>query len=631
MKRKLKLLVTSLLGLALAACGSPSTPEPTPSGGDPGQVDPVTTYTVIFEVDGTRYATLKVKKGEAIGEGKVNDPTAPSGKVFAGWYLNGNKVDIATYVVNSNVTFTAKFDDAGEKLPDLSVDATKEAGKTYYMVLGWWETTAKNDDGTPKQTSFMVKDDAVRIYANIRSYLKLTGVADSDINNIQFRNYSSATVADMGTAINGDADVDIVFGVGNNINSSSGANVSLHNSSNDFKFQEKTGSTQTQRYVACTTYANDHGVALFDWLKNTDAGRASLSKLLSDDEIRASLAPVTIDLTVTVHGDTDAVTHLTDKDTAITMPTITVPSGKHFAGFATSATGEVVLKKAINATLKYDDVKALATGKTLDLYPVFEQDATADLVAYVQINGNNLTEAEGRLLEARFNASLTDKTVTFNFVTGDAATFSGAVGTDADVIIGGNNPLKDMAAHADGALVNAGAKHFASTNRKVLISGTCSADHLTLAKKLYDFVKTDAPAYALHSAVWTKGGDWVTEAEKTALVTKIGETVTTYLAVGADKTAESVYNLTCTFDDVTTEGNKVADLGAATKALRDGKGADLVIGCGGNVDTASGLTVAAKQTIATSLVAANRYVALINDNGLARYVYENAFTVPTAA
>ena len=639
MKRTpLLLLSASILALGLTACGNaPASSSQAPSSSTPSSSSSkiAVTYTVAFEVNGERYLTAKVKEGQKI-DVTVTDPTAPEGKKFDGWFSGDLKIDLATYVVNGDVTLVAKFSDAaptpGEDLPDLNVDATKEAGQDYYMVFGWWETTAKNEDQTPKKTSNMVADDAVRIYANIISYLKLSGVSDADIARIQFRNYSSENVAAMGAAINADADVDIMFGVGNNINSSTGANVSLYQSSNDYKFQAPTGSTKTERYVALTTYCNEHGVALFNWLKNTAVGKDALVKLLTDEEIEPSLEPETIDLTVTVHGDTNAVTKLEDRDTAITMPEITAPSGKHFTGFATSETGEVVLEKAVDATIKYGDLEALVSGATLDLYPVFEDNVIAveDLVVYVQLNAS-LAEAEANLLEARFATTVSDKTLKFNLISGNAATFTGAIGPDADVIIGGNNPVNNLNKHAEGPTATAGAGHFADASRKIIIAASVSEEHLALAKQLYDFVIAEAPTFDVYSAVWTKGGDWVSADELDGLKGRVAADVATYMGVTDEAALGTTYHVTLTYEEVTTSGNKVADLGAATRALRDGQGADLIIGCGNNVDSATGggMTIVAKQSIDTSLVANGRMVALVHENALTRTAYDNSFTIPT--
>ena len=613
MKKKfLSLLGVTCFSLILGVVGCNKKTTPTnPSS----QV--ATTYTVAFDVDGTRYKTLKVKDGEKITETVANP--SKDGYIFTGWYEDTTLIDLAEYVVTHNVTFNAKFElDEGDVL---SVDDKKQAGQTYYMVFGWWEV---NDPEDPtKVTSGLTKSSVRRFYANMIKYLKLNGATDEQIGKIQFRNYSSKLVSDMGTAINGDGDVDILIGVGPNI--TSGAGVLTYD-----KFQTPMGDTPISRYVACTSVASDLGKSTYNWIKNTDAGKASLLRELTDTEIQESLAPVTINLTVRVHGDTTTTTVLDDEDDVIEMPAITNPSGKDFVGFATTENqnrGELDVAK--DATLRYNDVKHLVAtdATTLDLYPAF---AVIDLTVYVQIN-SSLKAGEARLLEARFNQTLTTQYVKFKYVEADAAGFTSAIkgGGDADVCIGASNPLGTAADHPqyDSSLyplTNVGAKHFVSTNRKIIIRNSVKTEHVALAASLYNFATAAAPVFDVYSAVWTKGGDWVTTEEKGKYEPAIQTSIETFLGVSAGQ-LESVYNVTITYVDVTTADNKVADLGAATRALRDNKGPDLIIGCGGNVDSTGGMTIVAKKNVSLSQLSKDRYVALIKDNALTRLVY-NYFT-----
>ena len=625
MRKKFLGLLTLLTALTLAGCAQPAKQS---QSQQPGQSTTVSSrHTIKFENNGERVATEIVKDGEKLTKEQVpSAPRAPEGYEFVGWAIEGDEVvDPTTVEITADITFHAVFQKEAEG--GLSVDDVKEAGKDYYLVLGWWEV---NDPDDPtKVTSHLTKATVRLFYQNVIDYLKAAGATNENIANIQFRNYSTATVAQMGELINADADVDIMIGVGNNINSTAG--VSLYDGSNDYKFQTPMGDG-TARYVACTSYASELGVSTYTWLKNTDAGIASFVRELTAEEIAQSLVPVDLDFKVTVHGDTDVVTTLHTKDDKVTMPEITVPEDKNFKGFALTSGGEVVLDVNKDATLKYDDLKDLvAEGvKAIDLYPVFEAKPVVaeDLVVYVQINGNNLKLPEAKLLEARFNSTLTTEKVKFNFVEGDAATFSGAIGNDSDVVIGGNNPVNNLGKHADGPTANAGGKHFASTNRKVIISDKVSAGHLELAKKLYNFVIADAIEFEVHATFWPKGDNsWVTVEERAAVLAGMTTQLNTYLGITGEDTLLSKYNVKFTDVDVNVTGNKVADLGSATRALREGKGTDLIIGCGGNVDSASGagMTIVEKKDIPTTMVAAGRKVALVNENPLAREIYDNYF------
>ena len=433
MRKKFLGLLTLLAALTLAGCAQPAKQSQSQQGGQSSAV--VTNrHTIKFENNGERVATEIVKDGEKLTKEQVpSAPRAPEGYEFVGWAIEGDEVvDPTTVEITADITFHAVFQKEAEG--GLSVDDVKEAGKDYYLVLGWWEV---NDPDDPtKVTSHLTKATVRLFYQNVIDYLKAAGATDENIANIQFRNYSTATVAQMGEKINADADVDIMIGVGNNINSTAG--VSLYDGSNDYKFQTPMGDG-TARYVACTSYASELGVSTYTWLKNTDAGIASFVRELTAEEIAQSLVPVDLDFKVTVHGDTDVVTTLHTKDDKVTMPEITVPEDKNFKGFALTSGGEVVLDVAKDATLKYDDLKDLvAEGvKTIDLYPVFEAKPVVldDLVVYVQINGNNLKLPEAKLLEARFNSTLTTEKVKFNFVEGDAATFKAAIGDDSMLLL----------------------------------------------------------------------------------------------------------------------------------------------------------------------------------------------------
>ena len=648
MRKKFLGLLTLLLATSLVACGAKdSEDKKSEPAGDSGtsQVTPAKRYTVKFMNGEERVATESVKEGETLTEAQIPTVAAPEGYLFEGWALTagGEIVDLTTYVINEETTFYAVFKEAQDT--GLSVDDVKEEGKTYYLVLGWWEV---NDPDDPtKVTSHLTKTTVRLFYQNIINYLKASGATEENIKNIQFRNYATATVAQMGEKINADGDVDIMIGVGNNINSTAGC--TLYNSSNDYKFQTPMGDG-TARYVACLSSATELGVKTYEWLRDTTAGVASFVRELTETEITESLKPVDLAFTVKVHGDEVKETVLHTKSDVVTMPAITIPEGKIFKGFALSETSEVVLEKAADAVLKYDDLVSLvAEGvKTIDLYPIFEDApvVTDDLVVYVQVQGSNLYDYEAALLAARFNASRTDdkKIKIEGIKVSNGSGFVTAVGEkgDADVLVGGSTPIDtdSFTRHSEGATANAGAKHFKSTNRKVAILQAAEAHgHLELAKEFYNFVKADAQEYEFHYTFWPKADNsWVKADEITAINTGIETTLNTYFNISGEDTLLSVYNVKLSTASITTvnaENNKkdqVADLGAETRALREGKGTDLIIGCGGNVDSATGagMTIVEKKDIPTTIVAAGRKVALVHENLLAREIYDNYFVEAAA-
>ena len=622
MKKKLLPLVGAmLLALTIGACtakGSSTNPD------DGGGSEVVTKYTITFYVDGQRYATKKVEEGQHITG--VTNPTK-EGYKFVCWLEGETPVDLETYVVTKDARFDASFElDEGDVL---SVDDVKEDGKDYYLVMGWWEDTDA-EGGTSGLTKPIVR----MFYQNLINYLKATGATDENIANMQFRNYSSVDVATLGEALRADADVDIVVGVGGNINEDpavtgkAGANVPLYDSNNDdYKFKTTMGTKNASRTVACLQYASELGASVYHWLA-TDTGKASFVRELTAQEIEDSI-PHAISLTVTIHGETNVTTVLENSTDVIEMPTITVPEGMVFTGFATTADAETAeLEVGLNAELTYNDVKALVAegATTLDLYPVFAVQEN-DLVVYVQ-TGSNLSDAEAHLLELRFKETLTDEVVKFDFHNAGASDYKTYIEakTDADVVIGGNDPLKYLTLKdaTNYPLTNGGAKHFVSTNRKVAIVNTVAPDHLDLAKDLFDFVTAEAPKYTLKAAFWPQGKKsaiWVTEEEKNNVIIGMGGQLKTYLNVTGEDTLLSKYNV-----EIDGQFMASADFGVAGYAESSLTfGADLIIGCGTNIDTTAGYEGVPFKAVPTTMIAAGRQVAIPHDNCLTRTIYDNYF------
>lgn len=622
MKKKLLPLVGAiLLALTIGAC----TPKESPTNPDDGgSSEVITKHTITFYVDGERYATKKVEEGQHIPS--VANPTK-EGYKFVCWLEGETPVDLETYVVTKDARFDASFEiDEGDVL---SVDDVKEEGKSYYLVFGWWEV---NDPEDPtKVTSSLTKPTVRLFYENMIKYLKLKTPAatETEIANIQFRNYSSKLVSEMGQMINSDGDVDIIIGVGANIKT--GGGVDYYD-----RFQTSMGAGPKERYVVAPTVASDLGKETFEWLRDTDAGKAAFLRELTDAEIEASFIPETIDLAVTVHGDTNITTTLTNKEDVIEMPTITVMEGKQFHGFATTENAkEAELSVAKNATLKYDDVKSLVleNAHTLDLYPVIKDVPVVeeDLIVYIQVYSDKLRMGEAKLLESRFKAAHPNKNIKFNFVEGKSSVFTEAIGTNpVDVIIGGNSPVDSYTKDELGPTATAGAKHFQDPSRKIIISDRVSSNHKTLAKALYDFVIADAPVFNVNVALWQKADkSWVSDAERDALIPAMEAQLKTFLNVAEDATLLDKYNVNYIYDSITTNTDngkdKVADLVAATQAAFDGAGADLIIGCGGNIYQQTGYENIPYKAIPTIMVAGNRKVALAHDNALSRAIYDNYF------
>lgn len=632
MKKLLSVLLICLFAVVLIGCDN-TTPDPTPD-----QPAETTKYTVILNVDGARYKTLKVEEGKTIGA--VDAPTK-EGYTFKAWSDGKNEVDLTTFVVTKNVTFEAVFTQNSID-SSLVVDAVKEEGKTYYLVVGWWETTDVDAEGNPKVTSSLTPDTVRVFYANLILYLKKFGATDADIKNIQFRNYSTVKVADMGALVNADGDVDLMIGVGNNINSQAG--VSLLDGDNDNKVGNiMMGTTPIARYVALLKN-NPAAVSVFDWIKGDEVGKTAFTAQLTADKIVLAPARVeeVINLTVNVYGTNPgdvATTVLTNRTDVVQIPEINVPEGKEFSGWAfTSGAESADIYADLSAELTYDSFEDfLAENQTeIDLYPIFSdyEEIISDLVVFLHMdNGSStyITSAEMSLLMDRFTAILEDpKNIEFQGVCDkDVAGFNKEVvdAGNVDVVIGGKaigSKTPTLTFAENGALAQCGAYHFANTSRYVGI--IAESEHADLAKKLYDFLIADAPAKVLTFAFW-RVGTWVSDARAELIPAEAKAHLNTYFGVDD---VQATYGIQLSFYTIDPSITKVAALSTATKELRDGAGVEMIIGCGGNVDDEGNMGDAvllvfdAKETV---LGVASRKVAICTFDSLITELAHNYFGV----
>ena len=297
MKKLLSFLFIFVLAFSLIGCGN----KDNGGGGDTPEPPATTKHTVQFYVEDALYKTLKIEDGKTIGAAAVENPTL-SGFEFVEW-LDASKqaINLDTYQVKAATKLYAKFK---EIITDdtLIVDGVKEEGKDYYLVVGWWETTAFEEDGvTPKITSSLTVDTVRIFYANLKLYLAACGATEEQIKAVQFRDYSSVDVATMGAAINADADVDLLIGVGNNINSTAG--VSLFEG-NDGKTTAMMGTGPKSRYVALPVHEemNKVAISVFDWIKTEVGQKSFLNQLTASDMVPAPERTNEANVLVKVYG-----------------------------------------------------------------------------------------------------------------------------------------------------------------------------------------------------------------------------------------------------------------------------------------------------------------------------------------
>ena len=272
-KLSLAVLASSMLLVGCQNGDAPAESETTSESPD-------TYYMVSFYVDDALYKTARVKAGEKV-DVTIDEPKQ-DGYTFVGWATSDGKIfDLTSDIVTGKTDLYARFEKNQVSVPEttdpyldesqLNVDDTKDALKNYYLVIGWWS----NDK------SGITDEIAKHFYANVNRFLRIKGAQNSDLANVSFRKFSQAKVADMGAAMNEQGDLDIVIGVGNNINSSAG--VSIQEKKGGFTYGKITG-----RYAARLTN-NEVAVALYSFLI-TDNGKkmADSSYTLVESDIPAT-------------------------------------------------------------------------------------------------------------------------------------------------------------------------------------------------------------------------------------------------------------------------------------------------------------------------------------------------------
>lgn len=191
----------------------------------------------------------------------------PDGYQFMGWTLDPT-FGTAGYVYDKESEYTYKpggiirYDDVKEFIDGSTVNLNAifidiDDLPEPYLVMGWYAKTA-----TSGLTSAIMEN----LETAMVSYLEKEGVSQDELDTITIRPYSGS-VADMGTSINADGDVDILVGVGNNINSTGG--VSIIEKLGGFTMGGK-----DKRYIARLT-DKEGAVKVYNWLQ-TDEAKAAL-------------------------------------------------------------------------------------------------------------------------------------------------------------------------------------------------------------------------------------------------------------------------------------------------------------------------------------------------------------------
>ncbi len=197
--------------------------------------------------------TAKQKEGllfyrYLIGEGTFDKATTPESALYPDAGLIRYN-DVVAYAVDG-------------KLKVSTVYLTPEEMPRNYLKIGWYDRS---------RTSKIDQNIIDRWTPDLNAFLVTYGATQEDIADVAIAPYGNGgAVADLGAAINKDGLVDIVLGVGNNIDSATGANVKIVE-----KHQIKLQDGSDWRYIALLN-ERPQSRAVYEWIK-TDAGHKALT------------------------------------------------------------------------------------------------------------------------------------------------------------------------------------------------------------------------------------------------------------------------------------------------------------------------------------------------------------------
>ena len=174
------------------------------------------------------------------------------GWAYTGWEFGKDSID-DLYKANAILHYSEAKPFAKNGVTDLhAIVVDNEDLPERYFVLGWYAKSS---------TSGLDQDIMDTFTPALMDFLSSKGASDEDLKNVAIRGYSG-DVATMGASINSDGDVDVLLGVGNNINSTAGVEII-----------EKAGDIMCggkSRYIARLT-EKEVSVWVYEWLKTPEA------------------------------------------------------------------------------------------------------------------------------------------------------------------------------------------------------------------------------------------------------------------------------------------------------------------------------------------------------------------------
>lgn len=396
----------------------------------------------LFEADGTEFKTVTVAETGAAIAGPV-----VKGYKFVGWTteLNGEVVFPANSTISLYDVIDYKDNYGAIKLYAVMEERLPNEG----LIVGvYYRYVDKVVAGATQAI-----EDAFKAWMQTKGYTY----------SVEFRVYEgdSLTVANFGSAVNADGDIDVILGAGSNIYSTG-----------KVEFITRAYMTYdglTDRYAVLLT-DTERAMDFYSFVTGLGNGSAEITFMVEGSPVVKNVSEL-----------------LGDK---VNVPTVTVPAGYEFIGWAT--TENATEAQVTASSIGYADVQALLSEGKVTLYPVCVEKQ-ADLVVYIHLSASKstyITDAEADAIEAAFATLMPNKVVQFVRITGkNAAGFQEEIASVAnvDVYIGGNS-ADNVTFDSEYGKTAAGSGHFENTSRKVGIIAGCANRELAIV--LYNYLTT---------------------------------------------------------------------------------------------------------------------------------------------
>lgn len=218
---------------------------------------------VILEVNGEYYDSYTVN---IFNNAVVPEPETEDRKIFKGWTLEENWQEKAIEeVALLENTGLIRYDDIKDHVKgdraSVTVYAVFADPIAYDLVIGWYSKTSTSGLDQGIMDSF---ETAMYTYLDSKGHTTASML-------IEIRDLGVGGVADIGAIVNKDGDIDLIFGMGNNITSTGGIEIKKDTQGNELRQNGVSMGAKTGRNVSVVEGSTSEvAMEVWYWLVGTE-------------------------------------------------------------------------------------------------------------------------------------------------------------------------------------------------------------------------------------------------------------------------------------------------------------------------------------------------------------------------